>query len=58
MRRWAAIVLAATLAQIAVAAAMILHLLPPALRALHLLVGALVWAALVAAGVPLRAHAR
>ena len=40
-------VLAATIAQIAVAAAMVLHLLPPALRALHLLVGSLVWAALV-----------
>jgi protoheme IX farnesyltransferase len=34
-------------AQIGVAAAMVLHLLPPALRALHLLVGSLVWAALV-----------
>jgi protoheme IX farnesyltransferase len=34
-------------AQIGVAAAMVLHLLPPTLRALHLLVGSLVWAALV-----------
>jgi protoheme IX farnesyltransferase len=40
-------VLAATVAQVGVAAAMVLHLLPPALRALHLLVGTLVWAALV-----------
>jgi heme o synthase len=47
LRRAAAMVLAATVAQIAVAAAMVLHLLPPALRALHLLVGTLVWAALV-----------
>ncbi|MEO6056738.1 MAG: COX15/CtaA family protein, partial [Gemmatimonadales bacterium] len=47
LRRAAGLVLAATVAQIAVAAAMVLHLLPPALRALHLLVGALVWAALV-----------
>jgi protoheme IX farnesyltransferase len=47
LRRAAGLVLAATVAQIAVAAAMVLHLLPPALRALHLLVGTLVWAALV-----------
>jgi protoheme IX farnesyltransferase len=47
LRRSAALVLAATVAQIGVAAAMVLHLLPPALRALHLLVGSLVWAALV-----------
>ena len=47
LRRAAGMVLAATVAQIAVAAAMVLHLLPPALRALHLLVGALVWASLV-----------
>jgi protoheme IX farnesyltransferase len=40
-------VLGATLVQIAVAAAMILHLLPTGLRALHLLVGAVIWAALV-----------
>jgi protoheme IX farnesyltransferase len=47
LRRAAATVLAATVAQIGVAAAMVLHLLPPGLRALHLLVGTLVWAALV-----------
>jgi protoheme IX farnesyltransferase len=47
LRRAAAVVLAATVAQVGVAAAMVLHLLPPALRALHLLVGTLVWAALV-----------
>jgi heme o synthase len=45
--RAAGLVLAATVAQIVVAAAMVLHLLPPGLRALHLLVGTLVWAALV-----------
>ena len=47
LRRAAGMVLAATIAQIAIAGAMVLHLLPPALRALHLLVGALVWASLV-----------
>ena len=47
LRRSAGVVLAATVAQIGVAATMVLHLLPPALRALHLLVGTLVWAALV-----------
>jgi protoheme IX farnesyltransferase len=47
LRRSAAVVLAVTVGQIGVAAAMVLHLLPPALRALHLLVGSLVWAALV-----------
>jgi heme o synthase len=47
LRRTAAAVLAATVAQIGVAAAMVLQLLPPTLRALHLLVGTLVWAALV-----------
>jgi protoheme IX farnesyltransferase len=47
LRRAAALVLAATVAQIGVAAAMVLNLLPPGLRALHLLVGTLVWAALV-----------
>jgi protoheme IX farnesyltransferase len=47
VRRAAGLVLAATVAQIAVGGAMVLHLLPPALRALHLLVGTLVWAALV-----------
>jgi heme o synthase len=40
-------VLGATLMQVAVAAAMILHLLPTGLRALHLLVGTAIWAALV-----------
>jgi protoheme IX farnesyltransferase len=48
VRRWAMIVLCATPVQIAVAAAMILHLLPTGLRALHLLVGTVIWAALVA----------
>jgi heme o synthase len=47
VRRWATVVMGATLVQIAVAAAMILHLLPTGLRALHLLVGAMIWAALV-----------
>jgi heme o synthase len=47
VRRWAAVVMGATLIQIAVAAAMILHLLPAGLRALHLLVGTVIWAALV-----------
>ena len=51
------VLLAATVAQIGVAAAMVLHLLPPALRALHLLVGTLVWARAGRAGVPLRPHA-
>jgi len=45
--RAAALLLAATVAQIGVAAAMVLNLLPPGLRVLHLLVGSLVWAALV-----------
>jgi protoheme IX farnesyltransferase len=47
LRRAAAVVLAGTAVQIGVAAAMVLQLLPPGLRALHLLVGTLVWAALV-----------
>jgi heme o synthase len=47
LRVSAALSLAATVVQIGVAAAMVLNLLPPALRALHLLVGTLVWAALV-----------
>jgi protoheme IX farnesyltransferase len=47
VRRWAALVSAATLIQIGVAAAMILHLLPTGLRALHLLVGTVIWTALV-----------
>ena len=48
VRRWAATVLGATLIQVGVAAAMMLHLLPTGLRALHLLVGTVIWAALVA----------
>jgi protoheme IX farnesyltransferase len=47
LRRYAVAVLAIALAQIAVGAAMVLGLLPPALRAAHLLVGTLLWAALV-----------
>ena len=47
LRLWAAVVLGATLVQVAVAAAMVLHLLPTGLRALHLLVGTVIWAALV-----------
>jgi len=47
LRQSVALVAAATVLQIAVAAAMVLELLPPTLRALHLLVGTLVWAALV-----------
>ncbi len=47
LRRAAGMVLAATVVQIGVAAAMVLYLLPPSLRALHLLAGTLVWAALV-----------
>ncbi|MGI9040524.1 MAG: heme o synthase [Gemmatimonadales bacterium] len=47
LRRWSAIVLVLTLTQIGVAAGMVLQLLPGSLRALHLLVGTLVWAALV-----------
>ncbi|HEX6104308.1 MAG TPA: heme o synthase [Gemmatimonadales bacterium] len=47
LRRWSALLLGATVAQIGVAAAMMLSLLPGSLRALHLLVGTLVWVALV-----------
>jgi heme A synthase len=47
LRRWAAVVLAATVAQIGVGASMVLGLLPPTLRAAHLLMGTLVWATLV-----------
>jgi len=47
LRRGAWIVLGTTLVQVGVAAAMVLHLLPTGLRALHLLVGSLIWAALV-----------
>jgi len=46
-RRAATTVLALALSQIAVAAFMILHLLPTSWRALHLLVGTLVWVSLV-----------
>jgi protoheme IX farnesyltransferase len=45
--RWSAVVLAVTVAQIGIAAAMVLSLLPPGLRAAHLLMGGLVWATLV-----------
>jgi protoheme IX farnesyltransferase len=48
LRRLAGAVLLLTVTQIGVAAAMVLHLLPPELRALHLLVGTLLWATLVA----------
>ncbi len=47
LRRSVAVVVALTVLQIGVAAAMMLELLPPTLRAAHLLVGTLVWAALV-----------
>jgi protoheme IX farnesyltransferase len=47
VRRSVAVVVAATVLQIAVAAAMVLELLPPALRAAHLLIGTLIWGALV-----------
>ena len=47
LRRSVAIVLAATVLQIGVAAAMVLELLPPTLRAAHLMMGTLVWATLV-----------
>jgi len=47
LRRSVAIVVAITVLQIGVAAAMVLELLPPTLRATHLLMGTLVWAALV-----------
>src|SRR5262249_31632832 len=48
LRRAATIVLGLTLLQIAVAVAMVVHLLPPTLRAAHLLAGTAVWAGLVA----------
>jgi protoheme IX farnesyltransferase len=47
LSRYAAVVLAIGLTQIGVGAAMVLGLLPPGLRAAHLLVGTLLWAALV-----------
>ena len=47
LRLWTLVVLGATLVQVGVAGAMILQLLPAGLRALHLLMGTLIWAALV-----------
>jgi len=47
VRRAAAAVVFATTAQVVVAAAMVLLALPPALRALHLGAGTLVWVALI-----------
>jgi protoheme IX farnesyltransferase len=47
LSRYVAVVLGITLTQIGVGAAMVLGLLPPGLRAAHLLVGTLLWAALV-----------
>jgi heme o synthase len=47
LSRYVAVVLAITLIQIAVGAAMVLGLLPAGLRAAHLLVGTLLWAAVV-----------
>jgi protoheme IX farnesyltransferase len=47
LRRSIAVVAGVTIVQIGIAAAMVLELLPPTLRAVHLLVGTLIWAALV-----------
>ncbi|MEO8090341.1 MAG: heme o synthase, partial [Gemmatimonadales bacterium] len=47
LRRSVAVVVAVTVLQIGLAAAMVLELLPPALRAAHLLMGTLIWAGLV-----------
>jgi len=47
LRRWAAVALGATVAQISVGASMVLGLLPPALRVAHLVAGTGVWATLV-----------
>ncbi|MEP6551437.1 MAG: COX15/CtaA family protein, partial [Gemmatimonadales bacterium] len=47
LRRSVAIVVSIAVLQIGVAAAMVLELLPPTLRAAHLLMGTLTWAALV-----------
>ena len=47
LRRSMAVVVAITVLQIGVAAAMVLDLLPPTLRAAHLLMGTLTWAGLV-----------
>ncbi|MGB7212230.1 MAG: heme o synthase [Gemmatimonadales bacterium] len=46
-QRMTVALLVVSLAQVAVAAAMVLHLLPPGLRALHLFTGTSVWAMLV-----------
>jgi heme o synthase len=47
LRRWAAVVLLIALVQIGVGGAMVLQLLPPVLRVLHLIVGTSLWIALV-----------
>jgi protoheme IX farnesyltransferase len=47
LRRYVAVVLGITVLQIALGAAMVLELLPPALRAGHLMIGTLLWGALV-----------
>jgi protoheme IX farnesyltransferase len=47
LRRWITVVLAIALLQIAVGMAMVLQLLPPALRVAHLLVGTSLWGSLV-----------
>jgi protoheme IX farnesyltransferase len=47
LRRAAGLVLAVTIIQVGVGAAMVLGLLPPGLRAAHLMVGTFVWATLV-----------
>jgi len=47
LRRWAAVALGATVAQVGVGASMVLGLLPPTLRTAHLMVGTGVWTTLV-----------
>ena len=47
LRQSVAVVVAVTVLQVGVAAAMVLELLPPTLRAAHLLMGTLLWATLV-----------
>jgi protoheme IX farnesyltransferase len=47
LRRWIAIVFAVTVTQLSLGAAMVMHLLPTAFRAAHLLVGTVLWATLV-----------
>jgi heme o synthase len=47
LRGYAAVVLGITVLQIALGAAMVLQLLPPALRAGHLMMGTLLWGSLV-----------